>query len=273
MLHGRTRPFSRTAAGSAGTFGAFQSAVIANGGTISAGRQTLYTNLFNSLASAGLVAKIGRLGIMAAENSASARVDLMAPSKLLTFVGAPTFTANQGVVSTNATNYVDTGFSAGGLFQQDSAFTMVGSLSVRAVGADMVMLGNAQLAGGTCHYAWTTGNVCVPGINMASIFATNYVNPAATVKGLYVNTRRSVAGQEEYFNGVSKNTSSQSSAAPIAQSFLIGCWRNTDGTSVYAFDSGPTACWAAGTQLSAGEVTALTTAINTYMTAIGSPLF
>ena len=44
-------------------------AVPAAGGTISASRQVLYNNLFTSLRSAGLLAKLDRLGIFAAENT------------------------------------------------------------------------------------------------------------------------------------------------------------------------------------------------------------
>lgn len=253
--------------------GAFFDAVAGAGGSVSAGRRTLYTNLFNSLASAGLMSKIQRLGIFAAENVASCKVDLIS-NQQVTFVGAPTFTVDQGVTSTGSTNYVDTGFvPPSTLYTQDSAFHMVGTLGTRAVGADTALLGTAQNAGGSGLYPWSTANTTLAPVNQASIFATNYPNPAATIKGLYICTRRGALNSEDYYNGTSVNTSGQASAAPLALSFLIGLWRNTDNVSLFATDGSIVPCWAVGTQLSTAEALALTTAINTYMTAVGSPLF
>src|SRR5215475_13378729 len=71
-------------------------AVTAEGGTISASRQVLYNDLFTSLRSAGLLAKLDRLGIFAAENTTTARIDLVNPSLSVTIVNAPTFTVDQG---------------------------------------------------------------------------------------------------------------------------------------------------------------------------------
>lgn len=252
----------------------FFSAVTAAGGTVSAPRQAIYTTLFNSLTSAGLMTKIQRLGIFAAENAPSCKVDLIDPTKQVTFVGAPTFTVDQGVISLGSTNYVDTNFTAPSpLYTQDSAFHMVGTLGTHAVGADTALLGTAQNSGGSGFYPWSVANTAIAPVNQGSIFATNYANPSTTIKGLYICTRRGALASEDYFNGASKNTSGQASTVPLALSFLIGCWRNTDNVSLFAFDGSTVPCWAVGTQLSAADVTALTNAVNAYMTSVGSPLF
>lgn len=260
----------------AGAASAFFSAVAAAGGTISAGRQTLYTNMFNSLVSVGLLTKLERLGILAAENAATAKVDLVNPSLQITLVNAPVFTVDQGYASVSGTiSYINTGAIPGSLtkFTQNDAMFGVGTLSTRAVGQDLVIIGTKNMSGGSNLYLWNSADGAIYNANGASIFGGSGAHPAANVKGLWASNRTGAGAQALFRNGTSVLTNTNASGVPAeAQPFLLGAWRNADN-SIFSYDTGIVSAYFIGQSLTAPEMTSLATIINTYMTAIGSPLF
>jgi hypothetical protein len=111
LLHGRVRPFARTAAGGIDAAAlAWRAAVIAGGGTVSAPRLLLVGALAVSLKSAGVWTSLDRLWLLAAENTQSALIDIkaVAPS---TAVAAPGFTVDRGYQGNGTTAYIDSGFN------------------------------------------------------------------------------------------------------------------------------------------------------------------
>jgi hypothetical protein len=257
---------------SSGTASSFFSAVTAAGGTVSAPRQTLYNNLFASLVSTGVMPKLLRLGILAAENVPSARVDLVT-NTLITIVAAPTFTVDQGYASAVG-NYVDTN-GVPPVSSQDTLSFGVGMLTARVAGADVVAIGSTQSVGGSGLYIETTG---APGVtlyspNTSSIFAGGLSWTQTDTKGFWHANRSGPSANAIYRNGVSIGTNTVASATPLPYSFILGAYRNTDNVSIYAYDTGVISAWFMGTNLTATDAANLSTAINTYMTAIGSPLY
>ena len=72
--------------------------VVSNGGTVSAGRQTIVNDLIAGLKADGVWIKLDRLWLFAAEDQPSALTDLVGLT-LATAVNSPTFTADEGYTS------------------------------------------------------------------------------------------------------------------------------------------------------------------------------
>jgi hypothetical protein len=91
---------------------AWVAAVVANGGTVSLGRQTIVDNLIVGIKSDGIWTKFDRLWLLAAENSQSALTDIKAAS-LATVINSPTFTADRGYKGNGAGSgtYIDSNFN------------------------------------------------------------------------------------------------------------------------------------------------------------------
>ena len=81
--------------------------VVTNGGTVSAGRQTLVDNLIVGLKADGIWTKLERLWLFAAENTISALTDLVGLT-LATANNSPTFTADVGYTGVDAGTDVHT---------------------------------------------------------------------------------------------------------------------------------------------------------------------
>ena len=88
---------------------AWVNAVIANGGGVSAGCQTLVDNLIVTLKTTGIWSKCDQLWLYATENTPAALTDLVALT-LATIHGSPSFTPNRGFTGVDAstTVYIDT---------------------------------------------------------------------------------------------------------------------------------------------------------------------
>jgi hypothetical protein len=86
---------------------AWIAAVVAAGGSVSSGRQTIVDDLIAGLKADGVWSKLDRLWLTATENTQSALIDLVATSTA-TPVNSPTFAANLGYTGSNASNkYID----------------------------------------------------------------------------------------------------------------------------------------------------------------------
>jgi|SRR5262245_5736539 len=84
-----------------------------NGGTVSAGRLTLVSNLIIALKAAGVWTKLDRLWLFAGEDQSSALTDMVALD-LATAVNSPTFTTDRGYQGENSgspTKYISLGFN------------------------------------------------------------------------------------------------------------------------------------------------------------------
>ena len=221
-------------------------------------------------------AKLDRLGIFAAENTTTARIDLANPSLSVTIVNAPTFGVDQGYASVLGTgSYINTGAIPGSLtnFQQNSAMFGAGTLSTRSTNSDFSIMGTTQNAGGSNLWLRTSIGTTVYNASSSEIFSGTVTIPVANVKGLYNVNRSAADAQELYMNGASVGTNTEPSAAMLAFSFLVGAFRNADNVSVYAYDTGIVSVYYIGGSFTASEAASFATIINTYMTAVGSPLF
>lgn len=89
---------------------AWVAAVVANGGTVSAGREQIVDDLIVGLKSDGLFTKLDRLWLLAAENAPSALTDIIADA-LATATSSPTFAVDAGYTGDGATSYVDSNFN------------------------------------------------------------------------------------------------------------------------------------------------------------------
>lgn len=253
----------------------FFAAVTANGGTISPGRQTLYNNLFASLRSQGYLALLNRLGIMAAENAATAAVDLVDPTKKITPMVLIPFTANQGYTGNGSSQFIETNQdpTASSLMSQNSSSFGAGTLSTRSAGADMVLIGNVQISGAYGIFPNSTAPSVISD-NSDTPFASTFTLPNPTVKGIWQNSRSAAATRVTTLNGIQGQSSAQASAAPTTgKTFWLGGWRNTDGATL-VFPSTDNLClWFCGAPFTVPQSLGFANILNTYMTAIGSPLF
>jgi hypothetical protein len=92
---------------------AWVNAVVTNGGSVSAGRQTLVDNLIVTLKTKSVWPIFDRVWLLNGENEPSALTDIVA-TQLATKVGTPPFTANRGYTgdgTTTVTNYIDTNYN------------------------------------------------------------------------------------------------------------------------------------------------------------------
>jgi hypothetical protein len=108
VLPGRPIPVSVQAANS--EVAAWQSAVVAKGGTVSTSQFASVDQLTTSLKSAGVWALLDRLWLFAAENAAQALTDIVA-SASATAVNSPTFTVGRGYQGNGTSSYIDSGFN------------------------------------------------------------------------------------------------------------------------------------------------------------------
>jgi hypothetical protein len=83
--------------------------VVTNGGTVSAGRQTIVNNFIYAEKQAGTWALTDDYWGLWAENAPQALTSLK-QRRLATVVAAPTFTADRGYTGNGTTSYVNTGF-------------------------------------------------------------------------------------------------------------------------------------------------------------------
>jgi hypothetical protein len=251
-------------------------AVAAAGGTISPARQVLYNQLFSSLQSAGLLSKLDRLGMLAAENATTASVDLITKTANLILTGAPTFTANQGYTG-GVGKSINTQAVPGSLtnLQQNNNSYGAATLSTRSTGADTVLTGTTNNAGDFALYPMTTVTPNIVADNTgASTFSHAFLNPNANIKGIYQVCRTTSTSRQTYLNGIQvQNIANDTSAAMLAFSFIVGAYRNTDNATIFANSTDVVSAWWCGASFSATDAQNFATILNTYMTAIGSAVF
>lgn len=248
---------------------AWVNAVIANGGTVSAARKTLVNNLVVGLRADGLLSKLDRLWLLAAENSQSALTDLVGQS-LSSVVLAPTFTVNRGYTFDGATNYINTFFRVDvgtPFYSLNSAHVSAYCLTINT-GAD-----NQAMIGATGNgNAGLVSNVGAALQFHCQINGTPDLNGGNTaIFGMAIISRTASNARSLYQNGhVVASDSAASVGIPTVQTFYIGA--NDDGIS-NEYGANQIAAASIGSGLSDSDAAALTSRINIYMTAIGANVF
>lgn len=272
------RVFGHSRKGGGGTLADnFFNAAASNGGSVNTADRIVFRTFFDAISAANLLGKLSRIGVFAAGDQPTAEVDLLSLQKITRVNGGVlTFTAYQGFNSNGTSSFIDTNFIPPDTrLVQDSASFIVGSLSSRAAGADNALGGTAEIAGGMSLLPWTSGNTLLVDLH-GPVFSNAFARPGspATVKGLYSNDRLNFGTITTYINGVQVNNNpGNTSQAVFSKSILLCAIRNTDGISIFSFDTGIIPCWACGSHLTATDHLALANAFNALMTSFGSPLF
>lgn len=240
---------------------AWESAVIANGGTVSSGRKTIVNNVITSLKSASLWTPTDRLYLPAAENTASALTCLKSLS-LATGSGL-THTVDQGYVANN--NPLDLKFNpttAGSPgFVQNSASIFAWSY---ASGTD---------GGGLMGYQTTSDTVRIftEYVDHLCYWAINEASPGQSMPnsggaaGLYMVSRTGVNQSDLYINGTGVDTSSAVSTAPLNELIMgfqdDGLTNTAQKCSAFGIAAG----------FNSTQAAAYYSILRTYMTAVGVP--
>lgn len=229
---------------------AWAAAVVAAGGTVSGPRKTLVDNLIIGLKADGIWTKLDRLYILAAENTKSALIDLVAATQA-SEISTPTFT-------------VDIGYTVDGTKRVNLSYNPV----TNAV----------HFAQTNCHYgAWNLFNGTSSGELITDVPTTSmmmypkypdgnlYTRLQDTWNGFAISDprgwlsgdRNNVNDRDTYRNGAflgNMNTGGSSAVHNSPTHLAIG---------------GPCSAVSFGGSLTAANHLALYNRLNTYMTAVG----
>jgi hypothetical protein len=253
---------------------AWVNAVIANGGTVSAGRQTLINNLIAGGKADGWWAKLDRLWIFAGENEPSALTDMVALVLAVTN-SSPSFTIDRGYtgVDSNTTVYIDTstnntnvskfGTNAGHI----SAWSNTNTTSSAGGGCICGIESSVNTNETSIFPLYSDGNAYFR-INDATA-STGIAN--ANSLGHYLANRSGASASQGYING-------NLVVSPNAAAGTIPNLTNITVLLLDDFSSGGgagSACQitmhSLGGNLSGTDVTNFYNRLRTYMTAVGVP--
>jgi hypothetical protein len=253
----------------AGDATAWKAAVVANGGTVSDAQWALTAGLIGSLRTSGAWALIDDAWALVAENAVQALTSLK-QRRLSTAVNSPTFAANAGYTFDGATNYIDTGFIIG--THGISTTSTLGHLSVYErtnVATTTSALGTSVSSIRQHMIRPRTGAA-----NLTGSFNSNLASVAITdSRGLsYIDRTDSGGTANINFskNGASLGAASSgaSGSGAVSISLFIGGY-NLGGVLTL-----PRACQVGfasiGAPLSAAQVAAQYSAVQSYMTAKGA---
>lgn len=246
-------------------------AVCVNGGTVSAARATLVSNLIASLRASGSWALRDDCWLPAAENSVQARTSLK-QRRLATITGSPVFTADRGFLQDGAASFLNTGF-----IPSTHGVAMTGTdARIECYEITNVALSSSYAAG--CSNSSTQNcyvNPCTAvfraGVglgNNGSAAAGQVFLPVADSRGL-VGGQRSGTTLTYDKNGASFGSLSPTFGASLATVALYIGALNNGGV---AANFRPTAIsWlSVGASLTAAQLAADYAALQAYMTALGA---
>jgi hypothetical protein len=223
-------------------------------------RKGLIDNFIGSLKTGGIWAKLDGLYVFAAHTAQAAQRNWIQDLYNFSILGAPTFTADRGYVATSVTAIGDTGFNpstvASPKFVQDSACMFIHSR------VDFQSSNTRDFGSGTkCNIQ--SGRNASNQLSVNTNRTTAATAAAANSLGLYGWCRPDSANQA-LFKGTTKTTSIGASGFVDNATFRIGTGLSgTTNIREFTF-----VCW--GSNLSNAEESALNTALNTYLTAVGA---
>lgn len=233
---------------------------------VSTGRKDLLDTLIKNLKTDGIWAKIDRLWLLAAENTASALVDLKGLVSA-TAVGPPSFSADDGYTGNGSSHYINTNFSpsANGVNYTTNAgcFGVWDVSTTPATGTIPIGISYfGHLSDATIRY---TDSNSYWRVNSSSATLT-VAYPGA---GLHIANRSDSNNSQLYYNGSSITTTTGAATAALAIPFYVLA-RNQDSTAIGFSADQIAAVFIAG-PLTATEQGNLYTRLRTYMTAVGVP--
>jgi len=247
---------------------AWQNAVIAASGTVSANQYTRVCTLIQAYKSASVWSLMDRVWLLAAENATQASIDLVTRSTF-TIVSSPTFTVNVGYTGDNSSG-INTNFTpstAGGVFTQNSAH--VSSYLILGSGSTNRAMFGANSGGFTYLEANTSSSAMAGDIN-GSTFPT-ITDTGSNGIGQYMITRTSASDIAVYKNG--NTTPIGSSAGDTSQAL------NT--VPIYMLSINPfghgsddkIAAVTIGAGMNSTQMQSAMSAMNAYQTAIGNNVY
>lgn len=250
---------------------AWVGAVMNNGGSVSPARQQIVNDLIVGMKYDNVWTKFDRLGLLAADDNISARTDVVSRT-LVTAVGTPTFTANQGYageLTGNPTSYLNSNYretTAGNKFVRDDCH-----LSVWIVTACV----GGYLLGQVGHAAEDTSSLFDNGVVIHSdLTDANATGPSFTYTsnlGHFTNCRLNSTDLILYQNGSQVQTKSSASNPADAYDWFITCINNQSTGFPENGTNGIIGAVSMGASLTAPEVSKFYARLRTYMSAVGVP--
>lgn len=250
-------------------------AVVGDGGSVSAGRQTLVDAYITALKAGGVWTILDRDWLFAAENSQSALRDIKAAA-LATATGSPTFATDLGYTGTDASGavYIDSNFNpstAGGSYTQNSAHVSTWSntnTASSASGGIAIGLNTAGASQSGIFPKYSDGNAYYRINDLDAGPSGGIANAVST--GHYLANRSGAAAQQGYKNAVDQSVVAVSSSTLVNANFAI-LGNNKLGTGHQFGDAHQNCGVTIGGSLTSGQATALYNARRIYMTAVGVP--
>jgi hypothetical protein len=250
---------------------AWKTAVIGAGGTVSDARLTVVNSLIIGLRSDGLIAKLDRLWLLAAENSFSALIDLIAHSAAVA-VNAPAFTVDRGYtgVDSSSTIYIETNFTPstdGVTYTTNAAHYSAWNVTNLTAGGGCLM--GALTAGQetTLYDTFSDNNVYG---RITDAPASGGQGIPGTRIGHWIVNRSSSTLSQIYQNGSLFSSPNKSVGSAQNDSFFI-LGANNAGAGSSNGTPNQVAMASMGGSLSSTDTTNFYNRLRTYMTAVGVP--
>jgi len=225
-------------------------------------RMVLINTLIGSLVTAGVWSKLDAFYMLAAADAQSSLLNWVSTSYNLTAVNSPAFVADRGYTGDGATSYLETSFNpttaSSPKFVQDSAHQALWARTNLPNGA-----GDSFDMGSSNSYISRAVSLSGRGATRPNA-ASGQVIGSGVYPGYAAWTRSAAAIWEGYAQGVDSGGGTTASAAPINTTFAL--LRSRDGS----FGVNQIATAHFGSNLTAGEVAAAYTPLQTYLQAIGA---
>lgn len=248
-----------------GPVSAWASAVVANGGSVSAGRVTALNTLVSSLLTAGTWELYDDIYLLAAESETQALTSLK-QRRLATATAAPTFTTDRGYAFNGTSQYIDTGFIA-----STHAVAMTGS-DMRIASYERTNLASVGYTAGA--FTASTSNLRIRARNGANAAQGNLNSSALSFTNsnslATVAISRTAGGTfEGWYRGASLGTASPTSETSLpTHAIYIGAFNNA-GTAA-SFRAASVAVVTVGASFSSAQEAADYTAWQDFLTVIGA---
>jgi hypothetical protein len=249
---------------------AWVAAVVANGGTVSAGRAAIAGQLISTEKASGAWSLTDDCWLLCAENATQALTSLK-QRRLATVTAAPTFAADAGYTFNGTTNYIDTGFipSTHAVAQTDSNARIAvyerANLSSTGYAAGARSTTNRRL---TINPRGGSDNM----LGEANGQTATFGGAVSDSRGLISTARNGAAATDQvaYRNGVALTRTIDSGALSTraVNSIFIGAFNNT-GTAA-SFRAAQIGFVAVGATLSGALELSQYNAVQAWATAIGA---
>jgi hypothetical protein len=251
---------------------AWQSAVVANGGTVSDSTLSAVSEFCKSAKTDGYWASLTRINLFCGDQLAAALVPLKvgggnSTDTNMNFV-PDDYAEATGLTGDGSTKYLKTGIIPSTMLNLNSTHGAVYNRSSTAA-AGGVHIGATD---GTnplrYHMPFTDGNSYVDEYNNAN----GRVNTSVTVSapyGFMVGTRTSASSHVIYRNGSSIASNSTSASIGSLEANELYVFAGNSSGSAVALVAQPLAAYSIGAGLSPTDVTNFNTAMQTFQTALG----